>query len=101
MGLLEVRETAARVRVEELRAEADRALAELEEAEAVLERRVVALAELTEALAMVSAPGRRWRCWELAPPAGLEAAPGTPPGGRGRRTSSSKVWISMVDGASA
>ncbi|MGW7370130.1 hypothetical protein ACWGI8_43635 [Streptomyces sp. NPDC054841] len=56
MGLLEVRETAARVRVEELRAEVDRALVELAEAEAVLERRVVALAELTEALARGAVP---------------------------------------------
>ncbi|WP_406257257.1 hypothetical protein [Streptomyces chartreusis] len=54
MGLLEERETAARVRVEELRAEADRVLAELGEAEAVLERRVIARGELAEALA---APG--------------------------------------------
>ncbi|MET7781488.1 hypothetical protein ABZU94_24210 [Streptomyces mirabilis] len=56
MGLLEVRETAARVRAEELRAEADRVRAELAEAEAVLERRVVALAELTEALAVGCVP---------------------------------------------
>ncbi|MFF2412354.1 hypothetical protein [Streptomyces sp. NPDC058092] len=54
MGLLEKRETVARVRVEELRVEADRILAELGEAETVLERRVIARAELTEALA---APG--------------------------------------------
>ncbi|MFE7527712.1 hypothetical protein ACFU7Y_18640 [Kitasatospora sp. NPDC057542] len=51
MGLLEARETAARVRVDELRVEADRILAELAEAEAVLERRAIALAELAEALA--------------------------------------------------
>ncbi|MFJ8188035.1 hypothetical protein [Streptomyces sp. NPDC096105] len=44
MGLLEERERAARQRVEDLQAE-------LREAEAVLERRVVALAELAEALA--------------------------------------------------
>lgn len=50
MGLLEERETAARVRVEELRAEADRIGAALREAEAVLERRVIAVAELAEAL---------------------------------------------------
>lgn len=56
MGLLETRESAARVRVEELRAEADRVLAELAEAEAMLERRVVALAELTEALAAGAVP---------------------------------------------
>ena len=54
MGLLEVREAAARVRVEELRAEVDRVLAELVDAEAVLERRAIALAEPAEALA---APG--------------------------------------------
>lgn len=51
MGLLEARETAARVRVDELREEAGRVLAELAEAEAVLERRAIARAELTEALA--------------------------------------------------
>ncbi|MBT2524115.1 hypothetical protein J7E91_01385 [Streptomyces sp. ISL-99] len=51
MGLLEERETAARVRVEELQAEADRILAELGVAEAVLERRAIARAELAEALA--------------------------------------------------
>jgi hypothetical protein len=56
MRLLEVRESAARARVEELRAEADRVLAELADVEAVLERRVVALAELTEALAAGAAP---------------------------------------------
>ncbi len=50
MGLLEERETAARVRVEGLRAEADRVLAALREAEVVLERRVVAVEELAEAL---------------------------------------------------
>lgn len=50
MGLLEERETAARVRVEELRAEADRIAVALRDAEAVLERRVIAVAELAEAL---------------------------------------------------
>ncbi|RFC76912.1 hypothetical protein DXZ75_02355 [Streptomyces sp. AcE210] len=38
VGLLERREAAARVRVNELRVEAERVLAELGEAEAVLER---------------------------------------------------------------
>ncbi|GHA43422.1 hypothetical protein GCM10010329_77850 [Streptomyces spiroverticillatus] len=51
MGLLEKREAAARVRVEELRVEADRILAELGAAEVVLERRAIARAELGEALA--------------------------------------------------
>ena len=51
MGLLEEREAAARVRAEELRAQAERIAVELGEAEAVLERRVIALAELAEALA--------------------------------------------------
>ena len=51
MGLLEARETAAQVRVEELREEAERVLAELAEAEAVLERRAIARVELAEALA--------------------------------------------------
>ncbi|MET9079904.1 recombinase family protein [Streptomyces sp. NPDC004232] len=41
----------ARVRVDELRTEADRVLGELAEAEAVLERRAIARAELPEALA--------------------------------------------------
>ncbi|MEV5877450.1 hypothetical protein AB0L75_25140 [Streptomyces sp. NPDC052101] len=56
MGLLEEREAAARVRVEELQAEAeaDRILSELAGAEAVLEQRVIARVELAEALA---APG--------------------------------------------
>ncbi|MFF0795173.1 hypothetical protein [Streptomyces spiralis] len=54
MGLLEEREAAARVRVEELQGEADRILSELAAAEAVLERRVIARVELAEALA---APG--------------------------------------------
>ncbi|MFE2520976.1 hypothetical protein [Streptomyces mirabilis] len=51
MGLLEEREAAARVRVEELQAEADRILSELASAEAVLERRAIARVELAEALA--------------------------------------------------
>ncbi|MET7458526.1 hypothetical protein ABZT03_43325 [Streptomyces sp. NPDC005574] len=51
MGLLEEREIAARAAVEELQAEAVRVLAELGAAEAVLERRVIARAELAEALA--------------------------------------------------
>ncbi|WP_282698318.1 hypothetical protein [Streptomyces sp. CC208A] len=51
MGLLEAREMAALVRVEELREEVERVLAELAEAEAVLERRVIARGELAEALA--------------------------------------------------
>lgn len=46
MGLLEEREAAARVRVEALQAEADRIVEELGEAQAVLERRVIAVAEL-------------------------------------------------------
>ncbi|MFF3879139.1 hypothetical protein [Streptomyces sp. NPDC001978] len=54
MGLLEEREAAARVRVEELQAEADRILSELSAAEAVLERRAIARVELAETLA---APG--------------------------------------------
>lgn len=51
MGLLEDREAVARVRVDELRAQAERVLTELGEAEAVLERRVIARTELAEALA--------------------------------------------------
>ncbi|MDJ0467142.1 hypothetical protein [Streptomyces sp. H27-C3] len=51
MGLLEEREMAARVRAEELRAQVERIAAELGEAEAVLGRRVIARAELAEALA--------------------------------------------------
>ncbi|MFJ1758660.1 hypothetical protein, partial [Kitasatospora sp. NPDC088134] len=56
VGLLEARESAARVRVEELRVEADRILAELSQAEALLERRTIALMELTEALAADAQP---------------------------------------------
>ncbi|MBG0850331.1 hypothetical protein I2W78_00160 [Streptomyces spinoverrucosus] len=51
MGLLEEREAAARVRAEELRAEMERITAELADAEAALERRVIARTELAEALA--------------------------------------------------
>jgi hypothetical protein len=51
-GLLEERERVARVAVEELQAEADRILAALGEAEMVLERRVIAREELSEALAV-------------------------------------------------
>ncbi|WP_327311985.1 hypothetical protein [Streptomyces sp. NBC_01235] len=51
MGVLEARESAAQVRVEELRGEAERVMAELAQAETVLERRVIAVAELAEALA--------------------------------------------------
>jgi hypothetical protein len=54
MGLLEEREAAARVRVEELPAEADRILSELAAAKAMLERRAIARVEPAEALA---APG--------------------------------------------
>ncbi|MEU6974349.1 hypothetical protein AB0A71_42920 [Kitasatospora aureofaciens] len=56
MGLLEDRKLAAGQRVEELRAEAERVLAELAEAEAVLERRVIAVVELSEALAAGAQP---------------------------------------------
>ncbi|MDJ0386454.1 hypothetical protein QMF80_37835 [Streptomyces sp. G-G2] len=55
MGLMERREAVARVRVEELRSEAERVLAELAGAEAVLERRVSAVAELAEALTELGA----------------------------------------------
>lgn len=51
MGLLEARETAAQVRVEELREEAEWVLAELAKAEAVLERWAIACVEPAEALA--------------------------------------------------
>ncbi|MFJ7913174.1 hypothetical protein [Kitasatospora sp. NPDC096204] len=56
MGLLEDRKLAAGQRVEELRAEVERVLAELAEAEAVLERRVIAVVELSEALAASAQP---------------------------------------------
>ncbi|MEU9015000.1 hypothetical protein AB0D12_35705 [Streptomyces sp. NPDC048479] len=75
MGLLEERETAARVRAEELRAQAERIAAELGEAEAVLERRVMARAELAEALA---APAEETDALVLGPrevPAEVEKAP--------------------------
>ena len=48
MGLLEEWEAAARVRAEELRAEMERITAELADAEAVLERRMIARTELAE-----------------------------------------------------
>ncbi|MET7312395.1 transposase [Streptomyces sp. NPDC005571] len=76
MGLLEEREAAARVRVEGLQAEAGRVLAELGDAEAVLERRVIARTELAEALAapaeQVAAPvpGPRETAVEKPPVAG-------------------------------
>lgn len=71
MGLLEERETAARVRAEELREESERVLAELAEAEAVLERRVIARTELAEALA-APAPDVREPAHE---PPGADHAP--------------------------
>ncbi|MGW3656122.1 hypothetical protein ACWD6R_10615, partial [Streptomyces sp. NPDC005151] len=72
MGLLEEREAAARATVEELRAEADRILAELGEAESVLERRVVARTELAEALSAVGPAG------EVPVPELRETAPQAP-----------------------
>lgn len=51
LGLLEVRESAARERVEDLREAAARAAAALEAAEIELDRRVIAREELVEALA--------------------------------------------------
>ena len=51
-GMFEERERAARQRVELLREEADRVLAALREAEALWERRVVALEELDDALSV-------------------------------------------------
>jgi len=79
MGLLEERETAARVAVEELRAEADRILAELGSAEAVLERRVIACAELAEALAAGdgAADPPRLEVRVPAPPAHVDKVPVT------------------------
>lgn len=56
-GLLEERERAARVVVEELQAAADRILTALCEAERVLERRVIAIEELAEALAVPTEAG--------------------------------------------
>lgn len=76
MGLLEEREAAARVRVEGLRAEAERVLAELGDAEAVLDRRVIARTELAEALAATAeqvaapVPGPRETAVEKLPVAG-------------------------------
>ncbi|MER7196620.1 hypothetical protein [Streptomyces sp. CB01635] len=54
LGLLEAREAAARVRVEDLREVAARAAAVLEAAEIELDRRVIAREELVEALAVSS-----------------------------------------------
>lgn len=55
LGLLEAREAAARVRVEDLREAAARAAAVLEAAEIELDRRVIAREELVEALAVSAA----------------------------------------------
>ncbi|MDJ0386288.1 hypothetical protein [Streptomyces sp. G-G2] len=55
LGLLEVREAAARVRVEDLREAAARAAVVLEAAEIELDRRVIAREELVEALAVSAA----------------------------------------------
>ncbi|MET9977639.1 hypothetical protein ACFYOI_14645 [Streptomyces microflavus] len=55
LGMLEERETAARVRVEGLREEAARLAAVLEAAEIELDRRVIAREELVEALAVSAA----------------------------------------------
>lgn len=52
LGMLEEREAAARVRVEDLREEAARLAEVLEAAEIELDRRVIAREELVEALAM-------------------------------------------------
>lgn len=55
LGLLEAREVAARVRVEDLREAAARAAVVLEAAEIELDRRVIAREELVEALAVSAA----------------------------------------------
>ncbi|MCX5056986.1 hypothetical protein OOK12_08090 [Streptomyces sp. NBC_00452] len=55
LGMLEERETAARVRVEGLREEAARLAGMLEAAEIELDRRVIAREELVEALALSAA----------------------------------------------
>jgi hypothetical protein len=55
LGMLEERETAARVRVEELREEVARLAGVLEAAEIELDRRVIAREELVEALAASAA----------------------------------------------
>ncbi|MDI9889413.1 hypothetical protein QMZ92_35175 [Streptomyces sp. HNM0645] len=55
LGMLEERETAARVRVEGLREEVARLAAVLEAAEIELDRRVIAREELVEALAVSAA----------------------------------------------
>ncbi|WP_367826637.1 hypothetical protein [Streptomyces sp. LMG1-1-1.1] len=71
MGLLEARETAAQVRVEELCEAAERVLAELAKAEAVLERRAIARVELAEALAGPESrrpSTRRSQRWPLPSP---------------------------------
>lgn len=77
MGLLEERETAARAAVEELQVEADRILAELGVAEAVLERRVIARVELAEALAAGddAADPPRLEVQVPAPPARVDKVP--------------------------
>ncbi|MCX4455733.1 hypothetical protein OOK58_27540 [Streptomyces sp. NBC_01728] len=92
MGLLEEREKAARVRAEELQGEADRILAELAEAEAVLERRVIARVELAEALA---APGA------AADASAQEAAAPVPPAGAARVPVSGSVVQRWREGMTA
>jgi hypothetical protein len=56
LRMLEEREAAARVRVEELREEVARPAGVLEAAEIELDRRVIARDELVEALAASAAP---------------------------------------------
>jgi hypothetical protein len=71
-GLLEEREAAARVAVEELRVEADRVLAALGEAETLLERRSIAVEELAEALSVAGEA-------VVAPVADVPDVPPAPP----------------------
>jgi hypothetical protein len=60
MNLLEERETAARARAEELRAETDRTLTELAQVEPVLERRVIARVEPAFSSGWTSAGSQVW-----------------------------------------
>jgi len=75
LGMLEERETAARVRVEGLREEAARLAEVLEAAEIELDRRVIAREELVEALAVSAAESTA--VTEAEPETGPAPVPGS------------------------
>ncbi|GAA4033366.1 hypothetical protein OG252_50580 [Streptomyces sp. NBC_01352] len=81
MGLLEEREVAARQRVEVLREELDRLVAELEEAEAARDRLVIAKETVSEVLSEAGEPKNVQVSRNARPvepePAVVPAAPGS------------------------